>query len=398
MKVRIVGAGFSGLTLAYFLVKRNVEVEIFEASQRTGGLISTRTTPNGIIESAANGVWNSVVFEEMLIDLNVPLAKRKSEMKKRYIFRGTPKRWPLSIIESLVFACRFSFLWLIFALKPKASETIQQWGTRVGGEAFARYLLAPALQGIYAGDAHRMSAALILSRFFQPKKSKLRPAVSGTVSPEKGMGQLIEALTNWLKSNGAKISYSQPVLTLDESHWVIATSGWQAADLLQTKAPAAAACLRKLESLPIVTATLFFSSAPKLRGFGCLFPKDQNFSALGVLFNTDIFTQRGLGRTETWILGGAINPEILSLPDEEIISRILKDRVRLMEHFEKPVQSTITRWPKALPHYTVEWKEALKNISLPHNIHLTGNYLGRIGLSQILDYNLELAKKLTKEA
>jgi len=397
MKVRIVGAGFSGLTLAYFLVKRNVEVEIFEASNRSGGLISTRTTPHGLVESAANGVYNSALFEEMLKDLNVPLAPRKSEIKKRYIFRGSPKRWPLSIIESIVFACRFSFLWLIFQLKPKSSETIQQWGTRVGGEAFAKYLLAPALQGIYAGDVERMSAALILNRFFQPKSRKATPVNSGTVSPEKGMGQMIEALSNWLRVNGVKMFYSQPVLNLDESPWVIATSGWQAAELLQNKAPSAAANLRKLESLPIVTVTLFFQSAPKLRGFGCLFPKDQNFTALGVLFNTDVFTGRGLGRSETWILGGAMNPQILQQSDEEILKYTLKDRAQLMAHFEKPLQSTITRWPKALPHYTLEWKEALKNISLPPNIHLTGNYLGRIGLSQILDYNFELAKKLAKD-
>lgn len=398
MKVKIVGAGFSGLTLAYFLVKRNVEVEIFEAAPRAGGLISSRITPQGLIESAANGVWNTALFEEMLNDVGVPLAARKGERKKRYIFRNSPKRWPLSIVESLIFAFRFAFLWLIFALKPKPSETIQAWGTRVGGDAFARYLLSPALQGIYAGDSEKMSAALILGRFFRPKKRQAKPKMSGTVAPEKGMGQLIEGLTNWLKGRGVKISYAQPVMSLDDSQWVIATSGWQAADILQTPAPAAAAHIRTLETLPIVTATVFFQNTPKIRGFGCLFPKDQNFSALGVLFSTDIFAQRGLGRTETWILGGALRPEILKLSDEAIIECILKDRARVVSHHEKPIHYVITRWPKALPHYTVEWNETLKKIVLPRHIHLTGNYLGHIGLSRILDYNLELAKKLTKEA
>lgn len=397
MKVRIVGAGFSGLTLAYFLTKKNIEVEIFDSADRVGGLISTQFTPQGLIETAANGVWNSSLFEELIHDVNVPLAVQKPERKKRYIFRRTLKRWPLTIGESAAFVSRFGFRWLTRSLKPEPNETIEMWGERVGGRAFARYLLAPALQGIYAGSAARMSAELILARFFQKKKIK-KPQIKGTVAPERGMGQLMQALELWLKERGATFTFSQPVLALSDSPWVLATSAWSAAEILKSAAPEAAEALTKAESLPLISATLFFQQVPeRFRGFGCLFPEDEKFHSLGVLFNTDIFEKRGRGHSETWILGGAHHRNLIEKSDEEIVSIILADRVRLFSQFAKPIQVTITRWPKALPHYTVDWKETLANLQIPESIHLTGNYLGHIGLSRILEYNHDLAGKLAKE-
>ncbi len=54
----------------------------------------------------------------------------------------------------------------------------------------------------------------------------------------------------------------------------------------------------------LVSATAFFSPHPQdLHGFGVLFPRDSGVSALGVLFNADIFPNRSTLRSETWISG-----------------------------------------------------------------------------------------------
>jgi protoporphyrinogen oxidase len=46
----------------------------------------------------------------------------------------------------------------------------------------------------------------------------------------------------------------------------------------------------------------------------------------------------------------------------------------------------VTRWPNALPHYSIEFEKALTTLPAPpDNIALVGNYLGRIGLAKILE-------------
>ena len=54
--IKVVGAGFSGLTTAYFLVKRGFKVQIIEKTSRAGGLIETLQTEHGLVEKAANGI------------------------------------------------------------------------------------------------------------------------------------------------------------------------------------------------------------------------------------------------------------------------------------------------------------------------------------------------------
>jgi len=393
MKVSIIGAGFSGLTLSYFLIKKNIQVEVFDEQAHPGGMIQTKVTTQGLVETAANGVWNSAAFEELVRDLQLPLAPRKEERKNRFIFRSTPQRWPLSKSETAKAGARFLRHWILRSASPRCEETIEQWGTRVAGQEFTNYMLAPALQGIYAGDAKRMSAELVLGRFFKKNKKK-KSNLKGTLSPDRGMGQLMEELTAWLKKRGVQFHLGEKVKGVN-GPTVIATSAWKAAEILKETAPELSQKLASVESLPLVSATLFFQKSPnRARGFGCLFPADQKFNSLGALFNTDIFERRGRGRSETSIMGGAVRPEILERTDDELVSLILDDRTRLFSRFDKPIEVAIQRWPRALPHYTVDLKHTLDSIQLPEGIYLTGNYLGRIGLSRILEYNSELAEQI----
>ena len=48
MKLAIVGGGIMGITLAYYLSKQGVAVEVFEASDTLGGLAGPLTLPDGV--------------------------------------------------------------------------------------------------------------------------------------------------------------------------------------------------------------------------------------------------------------------------------------------------------------------------------------------------------------
>ena len=99
MQIKVVGAGFSGLATAYYLVKEGCKVQVVEKNSRPGGLIRTIETKHGPVETAANGIRNSVRLEAMCTDIGVPLIPTRREARARFIFRGQPKRFPLSAAE-----------------------------------------------------------------------------------------------------------------------------------------------------------------------------------------------------------------------------------------------------------------------------------------------------------
>src|ERR1041384_7082367 len=147
--ITVVGAGFSGLATAYFLVKRGFRVRVFEKSNRAGGLIETLQTEHGLVEKAANGILSSAKLEAIAADVGIPLLTTRREGRKRFIYRGKPRQIPLSVVESLQTGARLAAHAASF--RPQPFESISQWGHRVLGAAATDYLLAPALGGIYAG-------------------------------------------------------------------------------------------------------------------------------------------------------------------------------------------------------------------------------------------------------
>src|SRR6266852_6398254 len=83
--ISVVGAGFSGLTTAYFLTKHGFKVRIIEKTERAGGLIKTIRTEHGLVETAANGLLSSARLEAMCADIGVPLQATRLEARARFI-------------------------------------------------------------------------------------------------------------------------------------------------------------------------------------------------------------------------------------------------------------------------------------------------------------------------
>ena len=125
-----------------------------------------------------------------------------------------------------------------------------------------------------------------------------------------------------------------------------------------------------------------------------LFRSGGDISALGVLFNTDIFPDRSALRSETWILGGG--PSMQDPDDIVLDTRVLPDRERLMRTTARPRAFVVTRWPQGIPVYdaAIPAVSALRE-STPRWLALAGNYLGRIGASALFDVSFEAAQRLT---
>ena len=57
MKIGIIGAGISGLTLAYELQKSGIDYQLWEASSQPGGYIQSRREQSGTTATIANGPY-----------------------------------------------------------------------------------------------------------------------------------------------------------------------------------------------------------------------------------------------------------------------------------------------------------------------------------------------------
>jgi oxygen-dependent protoporphyrinogen oxidase len=252
-----------------------------------------------------------------------------------------------------------------------------------------------------------MSAKLIFGRFFSRTQSQSerrlpKPTIRGTVSAPQGMNELMQKLRARLEYYGVTIRYESAFATLaaePNKPIIIATPAPAAARILEVIDPVRAVALKKVELLPVITATVSFKDPPPHQtGFGCLFPPVEPRRALGVLMNNFIFPNRASkGFSETWILGGA-KPDaenVLEASDQEILNIIIEERHAVLGAGGDSFGFRITRWPQALPHYTLDLEKVLPELQgLRQNVVLIGNYLGQIGLSKILDRAAQLPDEI----
>jgi protoporphyrinogen oxidase len=119
------------------------------------------------------------------------------------------------------------------------------------------------------------------------------------------------------------------------------------------------------------------------------------FARAGVLFNDSIFAGRGPAHAETWIFGGALDSGAVNLTDAEFAELITSERERFYGRKDDALDTYVTRWPNALPHYSIEFEKVLTTLPPPpENIALVGNYLGRIGLAKILERAAVVAENI----
>lgn len=399
MKVSVVGAGFTGLTLAHYLQKHGLDVVIYEKNEDPGGLINTQRMMHGMVESAANALLADKNVEDLFVDLGVEFAERGPSIKKRYIYWDGPKRWPINWSTSWLGIKRiFDFMILDNRkLWPKEGESIREWSNRVMNREFTERMLEPALQGVYAGDSRQMSASLIFGSMMSKQKPP-RGYYRGSIAPDEGMGALIQALKDSLQEKGALFQYNTHFKMPEfiTNPVVICTSAWGAADVLKDSHPQWSSILARCESLPLARVTCFFEPGDNdIDGFGCLFPKKQGFSSLGVLFDSCIFPNRSKQRAESWILGGALNNEITAWSEIQILDNIIKDREKLYgAPSSRLLEHKIVWWTRAIPHYTTEWEKCLKALRPAAPLYLHGNYMGQLGLSKILAKSIHLADEI----
>jgi oxygen-dependent protoporphyrinogen oxidase len=342
---------------------------------------------------------SNALVEETAMELGIELVPTLPSAKKRFIFRrGKPRRWPLAGKATLRFLGETvpRFLLSRSSFEPRPGESIRAWGQRNLGLEATDYLLVPGLSGIYAGRPEELSASLILKRFLSSGQKVAKGRLRGSVAPVRGMGEWARGFRLWLELHGMEFAREAE----EGVPTVVALPPPRAAEFLKSRAPVLAANLEKVEMLPLVSVTCFFSEGtPTIDGFGCLFPREEGIRPLGLLANDRIFPGRALSgwRSETWIFGGATDPNATQATDQQLLSSIHQARATLRGKREAEIEHfKISRWPSAIPHYNAGLEEALaRNAFEPSGGYtLFGTYLGDLGLARVLVRAQELARSL----
>ena len=391
----IIGAGFSGLIVGYWLKKWNIDFKIVEIEKKAGGLLGSQKSTHGIAEQAANGLLWTPELEVLIKDLDLNGLAPNQASKKRFILQNNQlTTLPLNYSEIAKV--------LLNLTKRQKSQfyTLRDFGYATFGERFSLQMLEPGFTGIYAAGINQLSfpgtmkklasqlnkTSFIPVAFWKMRKQADKKVRSGTQSFQNGMQDLVSGLEQHLKGY---IAYESDGLAYNrtDENLILTVPAYVAKNFfygqMQKK-------LSLVEYIPLISMT-FFIKKSKLKnfmdGFGCLIPRTENYKILGVLFNSCIFDNR-VEDPENLSLTCIVrdfDQQLLQLPDEVLMHIVFNELRAIFDIDGDPLDYTIFRWPKAIPLYSpglhLDWFEMDKILKEEFpNINLFGNYTGEISL------------------
>jgi protoporphyrinogen/coproporphyrinogen III oxidase len=448
--VTIVGAGISGMLAAYALDKKGYRVTLLEEKARAGGLIQTRRTEYGMAETAAHSLLATPEVFALCAELGVELAEVRKDSRARYIIRdGRLRKFPLTAGETLSAFARAAFA---RGEKQPDEQDLESWGRRHLGAGAVEYLLTPFVRGIYGVRPAELGLAAafpelavapgrtllgtMLGRAFGRGEKNSRGAAGGNgqakagakgndgaagnlnnvrvgdeagdrpaqkarkrmVAPIGGMGELAARLEAELDRRlGDRFRRGVPVMEIPAAPNIIVTvPAYAAARLFAAAEPELARALGEVRYTPVVSVTAFVEQAalPRpVKGVGALAADGDGRASLGVLFTSSAFAGRVADdeRLASFavLLGGTSRPEWVSATDEEIRRAVAKELRDLTGLRGEPLQTAISRWPRAIPQYSTElptiWQKARETWCAAPGRVLFGNYTGQVSLRGMIE-------------
>ncbi|HTH51208.1 MAG TPA: protoporphyrinogen oxidase [Pyrinomonadaceae bacterium] len=395
-KVAVIGAGISGLCVAYRAQKAGADVTLFDASDRLGGNIHTVTNGAYTYEHGPNSLMANGEIFDLIDDLGLRdkvLATRPAA-KTRYILRdGQPVTLPGSIVQALTTKAfsvggRLRVLKEPFiSSKTSPDESVYEFIERRIGREMADYAIDPFVSGIYAGDPRKLSLTNAFPKFQNLEAtsgSLIKGALFGKRMPAKpvpegaprmfsfnnGMQTLVDGIAENLtdlrlqtaverlaKHNGGYLVNGENFDAVALSTPARATSKFVAA----IDADAA----NRIESVYYPPIAVVYASYKKDQvgvdpdGFGILIPGVEKRDILGALFTSSVFDGRAPVDEHlfTIFVGGSRRSELCDETDDKIKEIATSELASIMRITGEPVFTDIKRWQRAIPQYNIGYEK-----------------------------------------
>lgn len=403
-RVCIIGAGISGLTVAYLLRKKGIDVTLFEAAPQIGGNIQSEKKGGFLIEHGPNSLLHSPRLVDLIDDLDLrnDVLPAADPAKKRFVLiDGELEALPTGLL-SFVFGNFFSvpakFRLLkepFIRTKSPNDESVAGFLERRLGREILEKAADPFISGIFAGDPEKLGIREAFPRFFEyeqkfgslllgairSKSEKADPTFPRTFTFQNGLrtltGTLEERLGYHIKTSasvtGIERNKNEFIVTGEHSgskvfdSVIISTKAGAAAELVNDIDVDLATRLREIYYAPVtVVRSGYLKSAVghKAEGFGFLVPRSAKRKILGSIWTSSVFPDRAPADMHlfTTFVGGARAPELCDLSDEETFDLVHSELASIMNIAARPDFTSLTRWKKAIPQYNIGYKSTVESI------------------------------------
>lgn len=468
----IVGGGISGLAAAFALQETASTRGLFcrctvlESASYWGGKIVTHRIGDLVTEAGPDSflsqkqagldLCTKLGLTDQVIDTN-------ETRKKACVLRGgrlyelpdgliafAPRQWkPLWRSGLLGWAglARMGLETLVPRGPAEGDESLASFCRRRFGRQAFEWVLEPLMAGIYAGDAEQMSLKATFPRFWEleqrygsiirgmaaakreASRSVLdRPRHTMFVSLRNGLGDLVSALTVWLKQRGVELRLGCKVRALrvrshQPSRWmydlilddgsalsseslILATPAYVSADLLRPLSPIAGGLLGMIPYASTATVALAYPAekvAGAVEGFGFVVPRAEGRDLIAATWTSLKWPHRAPADQVLirCYVGGVGREDLLHLDDRELLARICIELATFCGIRAEPVYTEVNRWWKAMPQYTIGHLDRLNQLEAAlgryPGLALTGAAYRGVGIPDCIRDGTTAAEKIVQD-
>jgi oxygen-dependent protoporphyrinogen oxidase len=456
-RIAIVGGGLAGVAAAYFLAQAvkagaELEVELFEAGKRLGGIVETVREGGFIVECGPDGwVTEKPWARELAVELGL-----ESEMifsldagRRTYVWldgrlEAMPDGMRMMVpvdLEALESSTLFSVeakrdyrdevgrAQELRAAAPATDESVASFVERHFGREVLERIAAPLLSGVFGGDVETLSVRAVMPNFVAMERQfgslilALQAKAGRTEKPiftslRFGIGELVERMVAEIPRDRVRLGEAVKRLGRAGDGWRVSTrDGNFECDAVLLAAPVdvarrllepideRAAGLMEMEaSWAVVVAFCFLTPLDLPPGFGFLVPPGQGSLLMACTFTDQKYPDRVPpgGRMVRAFFGGAAAERLTRCGNDEIASVARLEMGKILGALPEPVVTVVRRWPRSLPQYAVGHLERMDELDARvrglSGLHLLGNGYRGVGLPDLIRDARRMVEELVASA
>jgi protoporphyrinogen/coproporphyrinogen III oxidase len=457
-RVAIVGGGVAGLAAAYELARlardgAPVQVVLFEASTRLGGIVETVREGGFVIECGPDAwvtekPWARELAEEL--GLGDEVMASNDAGRKTYVLidkklQAMPDGMRMMVPADLD-ALDASELFSAEAKKayreeagrakelrmnaPEEDESVAEFVRRHFGEEVVEKIGTPLLSGVFGGDATKLSVRAVMSPFvaMEREHGSLVAALQSRTVPGKntsvfttlrsGMGTLMDRMIAAIPEDWVRLAAEVRFVSYGDEGWLVGTPrGVERFDAVMMAAPVdvarsllepvddRAAQLMEMEASSAVVVGFAFADAASFAvppGFGFLVPPGSDNLLMACTFVDQKFDDRVPqgGRLVRAFFGGKAAERMMRCGNDETAAVARMELARILGPLPEPQMTVVRRWPRSLPQYGVGHLERMKElderVSALDGLWLLGNGYRGVGLPDLIRDGRAAARRVVE--